>query len=311
MSTLSRLIAIVGPTCTGKTEAAIQLATAIGGEILNADAFQVYQGMDVGTAKPTVAEQRRCRFHLIDIVDPCSSFSVAEWCKHAERSIADIEGRGNTPILCGGAGMYLKALLQGWTLADSPRNEVLRTELHTIAAHEGNGAVHQILASCDAVSASRLHPNDLVRVIRAIEVFKTTGTPISELNRRNRVDGTKYSVVQFGFAWPRSELYSRIDNRVRTMMEGGFPCEVERLLSSGVTRECPGMRSLGYCDVADMLHGLLTKDQVIATISLKTRQYAKRQITWFKPDSTIEWLNPCDGDYLGKMLTGIGKMTAN
>ncbi len=307
----SPLLAVVGPTGSGKTATAIRLAQALGGEIVNADAFQVYRGMDVGTAKPTLAEQASCKFHLIDLIDPCQCFSVAEWRRRAEDSIRDIQSRNLVPIICGGAGMYIKALASGWSLAESPPNEALRTELRTIASTRGVAVVHAMLAELDPSSAVRLHPNDLVRVIRAIEVCKLTGTPMSQLHQTDTTGAGKYSILQLGLLWPRSELYSRIDNRVIEMMESGFPAEVQHLLEIGVTRQCPGMRSLGYGEVADMLQGSLSKQEAINAISMRTRQYAKRQITWFKQDRSIRWVEPTDSNWLKDMLTEWDNVRAN
>ncbi len=305
------VIAIVGPTGSGKTEAAIHIALAVGGEIINADAFQVYKGMDIGTAKPTRAEQSLCKFHLIDLVGPCETFSASDWRSRAEAAIEDVNSRNLIPIICGGAGMYIRALLNGWSLADSPRNEALRDELRARAASKGVESVHTILAELDPSAAAKLHPNDLLRVIRAIEVYKSTGRPISQLHDRDRNQPSRYSIAQFGLMWPRSELYSRINNRVISMIESGFSTEVQRLLDGGVTRQCPGMRSLGYLEVADMVQGLRTKEEVVAAVSLKTRQYAKRQITWFKPDESIRWVQPNDPNYLNDMLTEIKGVLAN
>ena len=207
-------IAIVGPTATGKTEAALALAERIGGEIINADSMQVYLGMDIGTAKPSATERARIPFHLLDIARPDAQVTVAEWKRRAEAAISDITGRGKRPILCGGTGMYLRALLENWSLAETPADETVRAELQRELETVGAAALHEQLSKIDPASALRLHPNDGMRITRALEVFRVSGRTISALQAEDKAARTRRPAHLFGFDLPRAALNERIERRV-------------------------------------------------------------------------------------------------
>jgi tRNA dimethylallyltransferase len=287
-------IVICGPTATGKTAFAIELADRVGGEIISADSMQVYRGMDIGTAKPTVQEQQHTPFHLLDVVYPDRQFTAADWKRGAERAIADIRSRGRMPILCGGTGMYLRALLRNWSMADTPRDDEVRRSLESELAVAGSAGMHDRLKSLDAESAMRLHPNDALRILRALEVCIVSGSALSALHEKDKQISSNdvgNQTLQFALTLPREELYSRIDNRVDSMMLNGLEDEVQHLLSSGYSDELPAMNSLGYKEMCAYLRGDTTREAAIEQIKLNTRRYAKRQLTWFRSETEITWVD--------------------
>lgn len=282
-------IALVGPTATGKTAAAIALAQRIDGEIVNADSMQVYRGMDIGTAKPTAAEQSAVPFHLIDIVTPDTAYNVSDWKTAAESVIADIHARGKRAIICGGTGMYVRALLDAWTLAATPSDAAIRARLEEEVQTQGTPALHARLQQNDSVTADRLHPNDAVRIVRALEVFEATGTPISIFQAQDKAAREPRSAIRLGLTLPRSMLYTRIEERVDTMLAAGWVEEVRGLLAQGYSANLSPMKSLGYKEINAYLCGETDYQAAMSEIKQNTRRFAKRQQTWFRADSEITW----------------------
>jgi tRNA dimethylallyltransferase len=285
------VVVICGATATGKTAAAIALAVLMSGEVVNADSMQVYLGMDVGTAKPTPAERERSAFHLLDIAPPDHQVSVAEWKARAEDAIEEIAARDRLPILCGGTGLYLRALLDDWTLAATPASPQIRAELMGWVAHAGAPWLHSRLRDVDPITAERLHPNDAVRIVRAMEVFLVTGAPISRFQEHDRAARRPRPAQRWGLTLPRPLLNARIDSRVDTMLEEGLVAEVETLLQQGYSNDLGPMKSLGYKEIVEYLHGTLTYAAAVEEIKTNTRRFAKRQQTWFRADTLIRWLD--------------------
>ncbi len=282
-------IVIVGPTAVGKTDVAVELAERVNGEIVNADSMQVYIGMDIGTAKPDARTRRRVPFHLLDLVRPDQPFSVADWKSGAETALMEITARGHRAIVCGGTGMYVRALLDDWSLADTPADPAIRAELYQSARMLGASALHARLNEIDPVTAARLHPNDLVRIVRALEVYQLTGKPISEYQARDRVTRKQRQASLFGLTMPRNALAARIDARVDAMIAAGLEKEVRELLHQGYSASLGPMRSLGYKEILSYLQGEMEHPAMIGAIKQNTRRFAKRQMTWFRADSRIQW----------------------
>lgn len=283
-----KLVIILGPTASGKSDLALRLAQECGGEIVNADSMQLYQGMDIGTAKPSQEVRRMVPHHLLDIVDPAVNFTASDFRAKAARAIADIHARGKRVFVVGGTGLYIKALLQG--LVDSPRgDETIRRELEAFAEKEGNDSLHRELSLADPVTAERLHPNDRFRIIRALEVFRMTGRPISESRGRHGFSSEYYDPLKVGVNMDRRELYERIDRRVDAMMASGFLEEVRGLLERGYGCELKAMRSIGYKELCAHLAGEYGLDEAVRLMKRDTRRYAKRQLTWFGSDPEINW----------------------
>ena len=286
----SPLICIVGPTAVGKTEIAIQLAQQLDAEIVSLDSRQIYRGMDIGTAKPTPDQQRAVPHHLIDCVEVDQPFSVAEYQLLADIAIEEIHGRGKRAMAVGGAGLYFRSIIDG--LFDGPGADAgIRSKLQQEADELGNLALHERLRRYDPEAADRVHPNNLVRVIRALEVYELTGKPISVLQQQWKMDEPRYSFRAFGLDMPRKELYRRIEDRVDLMVEAGLVEEVKGLLDRGYPRNCVAMRSFGYKELIDYLDGVRTLDEAIALLKQNTRRFAKRQLTWFRNDPRIEWID--------------------
>jgi tRNA dimethylallyltransferase len=283
------LVIIQGPTASGKSELAVHLAEVFSGEIINADSMQVYRGMDIGTAKPSSEMQERLPHHLVGIIDPDKQFSAADFCRAAQEAIRDIHRRGKKVFIVGGTGLYIKALTRG--LINSPGgSEEIRKELSSVAAEFGNLELYRRLSGVDPVAAEKLHPNDLVRIIRALEVFEMTGRSISELRNEHRFgDNPGYRCLKLGIAVDRPELYRRIDNRVELMMENGLVEEVEDLLAKGYSPRLKPMLSLGYRHICDFLSGKYSLQEAASLIKRDTRRYSKRQATWFRQDDEIIW----------------------
>ena len=286
----SPLICIVGPTAVGKTEIAIQLAQHLDAEIVSLDSRQIYRGMDIGTAKPIPEQQRAVPHHLIDCVDVDQTFSVAEYQRLADTAIAEIRERGKRTMAVGGAGLYFRGIIDG--LFDGPGADAeIRAKLQREADEHGNVALHERLRRCDPETANRVHPNNLVRVIRALEIYELTGKPISSLQQQWKMNEPRYPFRAFGLNMPRETLYQRIEERVNRMVEAGLIEEVKGLLDQGCPRNCVAMQSFGYKELIDYLDGKRTLDEAISLLKQNTRRFAKRQLTWFRNDPRIEWLD--------------------
>lgn len=285
------LVGIVGPTATGKTAAGICLAGMLDGEIISADSMAVYKGMDIGTAKPTPAEQRAVPFHLIDVIYPDEEFSAARFRSLAGDAIADIIARGRLPILVGGTGMYVKALTGGFNIPEVAPNRELRERLKEEAERLGGEYLLERLRAVDPATAARLHPRDLKRIIRALEVYQATGRPISHFHETAGTAEVAYHIEMFGLTMSRPALYERIERRVDSMIEAGLAEEVRRLLDQGYGPELPAMRGLGYKQIVGYLLGEYDLPSAVELLKRDTRRFAKRQLTWFRADPSIRWLD--------------------
>ncbi len=286
----SRLLCLLGPTAVGKTEIAIQVAQRLNAEIVSVDSRQIYRQMDIGTAKPTPEQQQAARHHLIDCIDIGEPFSVADYHSLADTAIADIQNRGKQVMLVGGAGLYFRAIVDG--LFEGPGADAsLRKRLQQEAEQLGVVALHDRLRACDAVSAERIHPNNVVRVIRALEVYELTGTPMSQHQQQWHPESQRYPFTAFGLTMSRVLLYHRIEQRVDVMLANGLIAEVESLLTAGYARDTVALQSFGYKELIAYLDGNCTYMEAVAQLKQNTRRFAKRQLTWFRKDTRIEWLD--------------------
>ena len=286
----SKLLCLLGPTAVGKTEIAIQLAQHLNAEIISVDSRQIYRQMNIGTAKPTSEEQQAARHHLIDCVDISQPFSVADYQALVDAAITDIQSRGKQVLLVGGAGLYFRAVVDG--LFEGPgADHVLRAQLKQEAAEHGVNALHDRLRACDSESADRIHPNNKVRVIRALEVYELTGTPMSELQQQWHPEKQRYPFIAFCLTMPRALLYHRIEQRVDVMLANGLIAEVESLLAAGYSRDTIALQSFGYKELIAYLDGECTYMEAISQLKQNTRRFAKRQLTWFRKDTRIEWID--------------------
>ncbi|MBI4296118.1 MAG: tRNA (adenosine(37)-N6)-dimethylallyltransferase MiaA [Chloroflexi bacterium] len=283
------LVAIVGPTAVGKSQLALHLARRFGGEIVNADSRQVYRYMDIGTSKPAVGERSRVRHHLIDIIDPDQSFSLAEYQALAYAAINDIQSRRRLPVLVGGSGQYIWAVLEGWQIPRVVPNAALRHSLESRAALSGKEALFQELTEVDPVSARKIGPHNLRRIIRALEVFQATGVPISRLQKK---EPPPYDTLISGLTMERGELFHRIDRRVDKMVKEGLVAEVEKLLQMGYDYNLPAMSSIGYRQLAMYLRREISLPEAIERIKFETHRYARQQYDWFRlTDKRIHWFD--------------------
>ena len=286
----SRLLCLLGPTAVGKTEIAIQLAQRLNAEIVSVDSRQIYRQMDIGTAKPTPEEQQAARHHLIDCLDISEPFSAADYQSLADAAITDIQNRGKRVLLVGGAGLYFRAIVDG--LFEGPgADPALRERLEQEAAQHGVDVLHNRLRACDPASAERIHPNNLVRVIRALEVYELTGTPMSEHQQQWPQEKQRYPFIAFCLTMPRALLYRRIEQRVDVMLANGLIAEVESLLAAGYARDTVALRSFGYRELIAYLDGRWTYLEAVEQLKRNTRRFAKRQLTWFRKDARIEWVD--------------------
>lgn len=290
-----KLVVLAGPTSVGKTALSLPLADQFGAHIINADSMQVYRYLNIGTAKPSAEEQQRAVHHLIDIVDPDQPFDAAKYLDLARPLIEDLDRQGIPMVVVGGTGFYLRSLLKG--LFPGPgQDPEIRERLNQERDQTGSPAMHQRLAKVDPVTAERLHPNDSVRIIRALEVFEMTGRPISEFQQDHGLAERPYEVLFYGLTLDRDELYQRIDQRTRIMFNSGLVDEVKSILALGYSPDLKPLQAIGYREVADHLQGRLTLEQAIYETAKKTRQYAKRQYTWFRHQADLIWVSPSDLD---------------
>jgi len=283
-----KLLIICGPTASGKSELALRLAHDLDAEIVNADSMQIYCGLNVGTAKPTPEQQAEIRHHLIDVANPAQLFSAVDFCAAADAAIRDIISRGKRVVVAGGTGLYIRALVKG--LVDSPSGEgELREALLDESGRIGNAAMLEKLRQVDPELAAVLHPNNLVRIIRALEVYQLTGIPLSRYQKKHAFATRRYEALQIGISVDRSVLYERIDGRVEIMLASGLMEEVRSLLAAGYGRDIKSLRSIGYKEVVAHLSGDVSAEEAVRLIKRNTRHYAKRQLTWFKADPDILW----------------------
>lgn len=283
------LLTIVGPTAVGKTEIAIALAHKLTGEIISADSVQVYRYMDIGTAKPTMEERQGICHHLIDIVDPDVNFTVYDYQGRAQRCIREVYNRGKLPILTGGTGLYIKAVLEEYNFSSDKANPLLRKQLQEELESRGKENLYRRLEQIDPVTAKRVHPNDSRRIIRALEFFYLTGKPISiqwELTKKKQ---SNYQLIMVGITMEKKYLYERINERVDLMIERGFLQEVQGLLERGYKSNLKAMQSLGYSHLTGYLEGKWDWETALTMFKRDTRRYAKRQLTWFRAEQRINW----------------------
>ncbi|UCF79248.1 MAG: tRNA (adenosine(37)-N6)-dimethylallyltransferase MiaA [Candidatus Eiseniibacteriota bacterium] len=285
---------IVGPTAVGKTGIAVTIAEARGWEIVSADSRQVYKLLDIGTAKPTPAERSRVMHHLVDIVPPWEAYSCGTYRRQATAAMEGLLVVGKVPLVVGGSGLYLRALERG--LFDGPeRDESIRSELRASAERGGRDSLHEMLAKVDPVSAKRIHPRDTERVIRAIEVYRITGKPISELQRDSSVP-PRFKLFLVGLRRPRESLYRLINERFDRMLEAGLLDEVRGLVAKGFSQQWPSFRTVGYRELAGHLRGEMSLDTARDKAKAETRRFAKRQLTWFSRAPVSEWVDVPEGE---------------
>ena len=285
------LIIIAGPTAVGKTALSVALAKRIGGEIVSADSMQVYRGMDIGTAKVTKEETCGVPHHLFDVLDPKDPFNVMTFRSMVKDAVRGIASRGNVPVLVGGTGFYIQSVLYDVQFEEDASSEELRKELEQEAAVLGAEKMHERLRALDPDAAEAIHPNNIKRVIRALEYCLSTGRKISVHNREQRERTSPYSFLFYVLTMDRAALYQRIDLRVDQMMEQGLLAEVKRLRDEGVTSDMVSMQGLGYRQIFDYLEGIATLDEAVERIKRETRHFAKRQLTWFRREPDARWIN--------------------
>ena len=288
------LIVVAGPTASGKSAAAVELARIIGGEIISADSMQVYRYMDIGSAKITQEEMMGVPHYLIDVADPTEEFDVVRYAHEAKAAISDIISRRKIPILCGGTGFYIQAVTRDIDFSETGALPEYREELTAYAAEHGNSALHEQLKNIDPVSYETIHPNNLKRVIRALEYYKETGMTISAHNEAERQRETPYDLHFFVLNDDRAVLYDRIDRRVDFMMAEGLYDEVMYLRQMGLTRDMVSMQGLGYKEMLDCMDGKCDIDEAVRILKRDSRHYAKRQITWFKREKDAVWIERAD-----------------
>lgn len=282
---------MTGPTAVGKTAASIGLAKAVEGEIISADSMQVYRGMDIGSAKISRKEMDGVRHYLVDVLEPEEEFNVVKFQRLARQAAEEIYSRNKIPIVVGGTGFYIQALLYDIDFTENDGDISLRQELEKTAEEKGPEYLHQLLQEVDPQAARDLHPNNIKRVIRALEFYRQTGQKISEHNRKERAKESPYRYAYFVLTDDRARLYDRIDRRVDAMMEAGLLGEVRSLRDRGVKRTCTSMQGLGYKELYACLEGECSLDEAVRIIKRDTRHFAKRQLTWFRRERDVIWLD--------------------
>ena len=290
------LLIIAGPTASGKSDSAVELALRMSGEVVSADSMQVYRGMDIGSAKITKEEMRGVPHHLIDCADPSETWNVVRFKEQARSAVRDITGRGRLPILCGGTGFYIQALLYDIDFTQMEENASLRQRLTDMAAEKGPEAVHAILAQKDPASAAVIHPNNIKRIIRALEFIEESGNSIADHNMEQRARESAYRSVFFVLTMDRAKLYERIDRRVDIMMQQGLLEEVKRLRDMGISRDSTAMQGIGYKQIYGFLEEEYSLEEAVRLIKRDTRHFAKRQLTWFRREKEVHWV---DADQFG------------
>ena len=286
-----KIVVILGPTAVGKSALALELAGQLDGEIVNADSQQVYRYMDIGTGKPSMADRECVRHHLIDVVDPDEEFNAAMFRQLASEFIYQIDERKGNAIVCGGTGLYLKALTRG--LFEGPGQDLdIRRNLEKEIEKSGLKSLYERLAEIDPTVTSTIHPNDRLRTIRALEVYQLTGKPISQWQKEHRFQEQPFEALKIGLNCERAELYDRINRRSTDMVAAGFVDEVRELVARGYSLDLKPLRSVGYAQMAKVVRGTLTIDAALEEMKQETRRLAKRQLTWFRGDSEIRWFHP-------------------
>ncbi|MGE5704126.1 MAG: tRNA (adenosine(37)-N6)-dimethylallyltransferase MiaA [Clostridia bacterium] len=308
MSNNEKLVVIVGPTAVGKTALSLNLAKAFDGEIISGDSMQVYRKMDIGTAKASSEEMALVPHHLIDIVDPDEEYSVAIFQEMAKRLITQINGRGRIPFIVGGTGLYIQSVTHAYEFAETSQDVELRARLTRLAEIEGVEVLHRRLAEVDPITAARLHPNDVKRVIRAIEIYEVTGSRMADY--QHRAESSAYDLVIIGLTMDRAKLYERINWRVEKMIEAGLVEEVRQLLDLGYDPNSTAMQGLGYKELVPYLYGEITLDKAINDIKQRTRHFAKRQLSWFRRMPEIVWFDVTEPSNEREVFTTITQTLA-
>ena len=299
---MDNIICIAGPTASGKTALAVALAKAIGGEVVSCDSMQIYRRMDIGTAKPTVQEMEGIPHHMLDVADPEEDFSVGRYCEMATQIVEDIRQRGKIPIIAGGTGLYMDALIKGNRFAPCPSTG-MREKLEQQADEKGMEAMLELLRSIDPDSAARLHLADRKRILRALEVYYETGQTITAHNLQTQATPPRYDPVWFALEdTQRSALYDRIDSRVSKMLEAGLLDEIRQLLDSGIPEKCTAMQAIGYKEFIAALNGQCSIEEAADDVRQASRHYAKRQLTWFRRNPNMNWLRRDTGETTGEIL---------
>lgn len=285
------LVVLTGPTAVGKTKLSITLAKALGGEIISADSMQVYKHMDIGSAKITEKEMDGVPHHLIDVLSPFEEFHIVRFQELAKKAMEDIYSRGRIPVFVGGTGFYIQAITKDIDFTESEEDKQYREELSRLAAEKGNEFLHEMLREVDKKSAEEIHANNVKRVIRALEFYKENGFPISQHNEEQKQNETPYNLAYFVLNAPRDLLYERIDRRVDEMMKNGLVKEVQKLKDMGCRREMTSMQGLGYKEILSFLDGEIPLDEAVRILKRDTRHFAKRQLTWFRRESNVVWVD--------------------
>ncbi|MBF0411106.1 MAG: tRNA (adenosine(37)-N6)-dimethylallyltransferase MiaA [Desulfamplus sp.] len=285
----NKIVIICGPTGIGKTGFAIEIARRFNGEIIGADSMQIYKYMDIGTAKPDKSERELAPHHLIDFLEPDKEFDVGKYMETADAAINDISSRSKLPIVVGGTGFYIKALVHGLFRDRTVDADVIK-RLEQEKDEKGSHILHERLALLDPEAAQRIHPNDSFRIVRALEVVEVTGNPISAFQKQHGFSSQRYIPLKIALYMDREELYQRIEQRVDIMIEQGFVDEVKSLINKGYGCDLKSMQSIGYRHICDFLCNSISWDETIRTLKRDTRRYAKRQLTWFRQDTDMIWL---------------------
>lgn len=286
-----RVLCVVGPTASGKTKMAVALARRFGGEVVSVDSMQIYRGMTIGTAAPTAEEMEGVPHHMIAVADPAEQWSAARFCQAADACIQDILSRGKLPVLAGGTGLYLDALIRGDDFAPGSQGGEVRLRLQRELREQGPEALLERLRTVDPETAGRLHLRDEKRILRALEIYEQTGEPMSLRDRRGRQRPDRYEAVYIGLSFrDREDLRQRIDRRVDDMVRQGLLQEVQDLLDSGLPRDATALQAIGYKQFLAVADGAATTDQAVEEVKLRSRQYAKRQLTWLRRNPDIHWI---------------------
>ena len=306
---MNNIICIAGPTASGKTALAVELAKRFNGEVVSCDSMQVYRRMDIGTAKPFLEERQGIPHHMIDVADPDEDFSVSRYCEMASPIVDDIVARGKTAIIAGGTGLYMDSLIKGNDFAPFPSTGC-RERLEAQCVEMGVEFMMNMLREIDPEAAERIH--DRKRMIRALEVYQETGETITEHNRKTQLIPPKYNPLWFGLDFePRQALYDRIDLRVDIMLKQGLVEEIRNLLASGIPEKCTAMQAIGYKEFVDALDGRCTIEEAAAQVQQSSRRYAKRQLTWFRRNKAMNWLVRHPGEGAEEILERATRIVMN
>ncbi len=303
---MDKLIVLTGPTAVGKTELSIKLANKINGEIISADSIQVYKNLDIGSAKITIEEMQNVKHYLVDVLNPTEDFNIYIFKEMAKKAIKEIQAKGKIPIIVGGTGFYIQSVIYDTSFSKED-NSIIREELEQIARIKGNEFLHNELKKIDKVSAEKIHPNNVKRIIRAIEYYKLNNRPISQHNEEESIKEAVFNTKYFVLNDKRELLYDRIDKRVDKMIELGLVDEVKSLMDSGLDSTYNSMQGIGYKEIIEYLDGKCTLDEAINNIKKNTRHFAKRQLTWFRREQNVNWIEKYQYDYdderiLSKMI---------